>query len=479
MRCAVADDHAKVRGGAVKETTSGERSRGGFRWAALRPGLLRALREDLHLRKGRPDEVLESAVGLPDDDFVKRAWPVLRDRWLATDRATRRSVVEALREEGLGDTTLRVGTSAADVDYLRSCNNGKTLREVVLAHLLAAGAAHPEPVAPKSPAAPAGTASASASAHDLAEHEWSRFARALAITLAQLEVDQFLVLEARRHAGYYVQFAQGGPAGLRAEAVSNLHLEDYEQLDEEAEAQLAELGWQPPEPAHEGKPEGPPNWYRAWELPVPYEKAAELAAATLRSVYEVSAPAYLAYNAFHRSGAKIILPNLGIVRCEPLPTTEPAPRPTESLTPEATLEKVMKLLAEKLQVESVFVDADGDVPISTSGAQFFIRVHKDAPIVGVFGALAWGFGNPPGVESMVNEINRDIRFARAYFDGKGVLLATEVLIQHFDPEDLWDRLLAMIGIAQIHAPRLQERFGGQIPFGPALPPKKQMTGGYL
>jgi hypothetical protein len=449
----------------------------GFRWAALRPGILRALRDELHLGKGKADEILEATVGLPDESFVQKAWPVLRDRWLSTDRPTRRSVVTALRDEGLGDTSMKVGTSAADVYYLRSCNNSKTLREVVLAYLLAAGSAHPESAAPKVPAA---ASAGSGSAGDgLVEHEWSRFTSALALALTELEVDQFLVLEARRHPGYYVQFAQGGPSGMRSEAVSNRYLEDFERLDDEAEAQLAALGWRPPRPEHDGRPEGPPNWYRDWDPPVPYAEVADLAAATLRSVYEVSGPPYLTYNAFHRSGAKVVLPNLGIVRSETVETTAPLQEHAAAPTHESVLEQVKQLVAEKLEVASAFVDDDGDVPISTNSAQFFIRVHDDAPVVSVFGALAWGFGYPPGVEEMVNEINGEIRFARVHFDGKGVLLTTEVLAQHFDPEDLWDRLLAMFGMAETYAPRLQDRFGGQIPFGPALPAKKQPAGGYL
>ena len=81
----------------------------------------------------------------------------------------------------------------------------------------------------------------------------------------------------------------------------------------------------------------------------------------------------------------------------------------------------------------------------------------------------------------VNEMNQQIRVARAYWDGRGVILTTEVLAEHLDGDDFWERLLAMTSLAELYSPRLQERFGGQVPFGPALPAKDQTqgSGGYL
>ena len=73
--------------------------------------------------------------------------------------------------------------------------------------------------------------------------EWSGFTRALASSLEQLRVDQFLILNSH---GYYVQFAQHGPRGLLAESVSNRFLEDFELLSSDGEKRLQELGWVEP-----------------------------------------------------------------------------------------------------------------------------------------------------------------------------------------------------------------------------------------
>jgi hypothetical protein len=145
-----------------------------------------------------------------------------------------------------------------------------------------------------------------------ADLEWSRFSHSLAACLGQLKVDQFLILDSH---GYYVQFAQHGPRGLLAESVSNNFLEDFELLSPDGEKRLKELGWV--EPGKDaGDRQGPSNWSKEWLQPVPYPAVADLATQTLRSVYGVSAPTDLVYKASDRSGAAVLLPNLGVRRSE-------------------------------------------------------------------------------------------------------------------------------------------------------------------
>jgi hypothetical protein len=455
---------------------------GDFNWTSLRPGLLRELRDELELGKRKPELVLAEAIGEPDDVFVKRTWPVLRDRWLATEVTARRAVVESLLTQHLGDISLNIGTAASDVAYLRSCSNSKALRTVVLAHLLAVGRPVPGASASKSPTGHPNSRAGKA-AVKLADIEWQRFARSLALSLAQLELDQFLILEARRHPDYYVQFSQYGPAGLRGEAVSNQFLKDFERLGPQAEVRLRGLGWGRPGGDSEGAPDGPPNWHREWTLPVSYPDVAELAVSTMRHVYEVGAPAYLSYRAFHRSGAQIILPNLGIVRSEPEPATGvPAAATTEKskpLTREDLLKSVRSFVADRIGVAEIQVDADGDIPLSSGTAQLYVRVLQDAPIVSVFGPVIWNIGIPTDVLETVNQMNANMRFARAFWNGKGILLSSEVLGDPLDRDELWNAVMVVAGLVAIHAPKLQERYGGAVSFGPALPPKQQPLGGYL
>lgn len=451
-----------------------------FRWESFRAGLLREIRDDLKLGKRRPELALSEAVGEPDEEFVQTTWPILRDRWLATESTLRKSVVSELQTKHLGDNSLKTGTAVADLEYLKSCNNSKVLRSVVLAHLLAVGNATEQP---QKQMATAPTASDKVALTPVVETDGQRFVAALALSLAQLEIDQFLVIAARRHRGYYLQFAQGGPAGLALEAVSNLNLADFEKLDDEAESKMRELGWKAPEVRPDGTVAGTPNWRVSWLLPVPYPEAAQLAGDTLHSVYEVRAPAYLSYKAWAHGGAEIILPNLGIVR-ETTTTPQDAPKKpntTEAVPPtrEAVIEQVRAILAEHIGVAEVAIDKDGDIPLSNGNAQVFLRVQPEAPVISVFGSAIWDIGTPPDINETVNQLNGQIRFARAYWTGKGVSLSSEVMTDPLEGASIWNAVVGVMTLIAEHAPKLQEKYGGSIPFAPPLPAKQQGLGGYL
>lgn len=106
-----------------------------FRWEDVPAHVLAALAEELHLDGGAVVQALGETFGSPPrTSFVRAAWPVLRDVWLAGDPDARRQVVAGLRAAGLGDLSL--GDEAA---YLASCSNGREVRKLVLDAFVAAG----------------------------------------------------------------------------------------------------------------------------------------------------------------------------------------------------------------------------------------------------------------------------------------------------------------------------------------------------
>lgn len=130
-----------------------------FDWANLPAPVLAALAEELQLDR---DDAAAAALGsrfgsTPRASFVRVAWPVLRDVWLAADPKLRAAVVAKLRSTGVGDTAVD-----DDAAYLTSCPNTRELREPVLAAVLDAGRstesveADPAPPPPTN-AAPMGT----------------------------------------------------------------------------------------------------------------------------------------------------------------------------------------------------------------------------------------------------------------------------------------------------------------------------------
>lgn len=103
---------------------------------------------------GDPAEALRRRYGArPKPVFVQDAWPTLLDTWLAQDVHARQTVVGELRKMGLGKTDIPVRTGEGQQEYLQSCRNAPTLRQVVLSAFLAAGEPQPLQV-PRMPDVP-------------------------------------------------------------------------------------------------------------------------------------------------------------------------------------------------------------------------------------------------------------------------------------------------------------------------------------
>jgi len=443
-----------------------------FDWSALPAGLLRQLRRELHLGGGDPAEALKRLFGArPDEEFVRSAWPALRERWVAHDPVVRRSVVTALRARHLGDP-IKLSGARSEVEYLRSCRNSPALRAVVLRHLVALGE---EPPRPRIPATTDLRAKRPSTASTRSE-AWDLFGDQLAGALAEMEAGQYLVVNVRGRPEYYVQFAQGGTRGLRAETASNANLEDWELLDEEAKGVLDRLGWRAPaDVSSSGTTGGAPNYSKTWSVPVPYAAVAALAVRTFDEVLEVRRPEELAYRAFTEAGAELSLPRLAIA---PERSTWPRP-PTRIPSHGQLLQEVKAVMRTIIGADEVVVDEDGDIPVRVDGAMVFVRVHQVVPVVSVFSPVIWDMGIPVDIAETLNDMNATIRFARATWDGSGVTLAAEVVGAPLEAEQLEACFQAVATLAAEYAPKLQERYGGRVAFGPALPPKHVAVGGYL
>jgi len=111
-----------------------------FRWTNLPPSLLTALCRDLDLHPGDKGHaiVLQEAYGTrPTEEFVRDAWPTLRESWLRTSKDSREWVVDELRIARRERGQVR-GRDAA-MEYLRGLSNSANLRHVVWTELVDAG----------------------------------------------------------------------------------------------------------------------------------------------------------------------------------------------------------------------------------------------------------------------------------------------------------------------------------------------------
>lgn len=114
-----------------------------FAWANLPPALLAALAREWGLpSKGDTADALREAYGArPGEDFVRDAWDVLRDHWLARDPVALRAVVDGLWQPGPRNGYLSPVTQKARLEWVRKRNNSPRLREVVLEQFISAGEA--------------------------------------------------------------------------------------------------------------------------------------------------------------------------------------------------------------------------------------------------------------------------------------------------------------------------------------------------
>jgi hypothetical protein len=149
-----------------------------------------------------------------------------------------------------------------------------------------------------------------------ADQEWERFAYDLAICLADLSEDEFLIVSSKNK-NYFVQFVAQGQFGVRIEAASNIYVEPPEAvLSAEDYSAMGELGWKCPTevPGPPLDPDGSPNFFIDLSSPVDFGCLAALAVHTLRRIYCIQHPGQLQYKSFASDGTEIRFPTLRLKR---------------------------------------------------------------------------------------------------------------------------------------------------------------------
>jgi hypothetical protein len=153
---------------------------------------------------------------------------------------------------------------------------------------------------------------ATSSMNDKVHEAWRAFRRQLRECIAELEVDDILIL-ARKTANQYVQVHHWGYS-ISAEAASNAYIAPPTALlDERQYARILRMGWDAPtvspeqveeaERNDEGY-EGSPNFHRVFDTDD--EAIADILINTLRRGFGVSAPAELLYRSFTANGQQQI-----------------------------------------------------------------------------------------------------------------------------------------------------------------------------
>ena len=116
-------------------------------------------------------------------------------------------------------------------------------------------------------------------------------------------------------------------------------------------------------------------------------------------------------------------------------------------------------------------DGDGDLPVRYRGAQFFVRIAGSTdPWVQVFSVAVTEVEASAELFEHLNQINRDVRFARAFFVGSQVLIETEIWADDVNPANFEHACSNIAGATDAFTPRLTE-LGGRALFEESKSPE--------
>jgi len=126
---------------------------------------------------------------------------------------------------------------------------------------------------------------------------------------------------------------------------------------------------------------------------------------------------------------------------------------------------VESLLERLTGSEKVVPDHDGDYPVRFHSALYYVRLIGDVdPTLQVFATAVRDIKATPALYERLNDINVNIRFARAFWIREQVLIEADLVGQTVDHEEFSAACLAVASITDHYGPTLAEEFGGTTAF---------------
>lgn len=222
---------------------------------------------------------------------------------------------------------------------------------------------------------------------------------------------------------------------LHAEASSNEVLGETFQLSVPQLQAMVDLGWT--EPSAVGS-EASPNFTHDHSQDDSLE-VAELSVRTLRDVYGVQHPAFLAPDQL----AEVLQPE-----AEPL-VAGPDPEQTTSVMPRnaAHLSELVMTDLTRLFGHAPFRDSEGDIAIRVGSTIVFVRCTPDAREIVVFSVLVHDVEGRSRAMELLNDLNTESRFGRFALHRDKVLCSMSLLAEPFVPMQLRTALKIMSDIA--------------------------------
>jgi hypothetical protein len=127
--------------------------------------------------------------------------------------------------------------------------------------------------------------------------------------------------------------------------------------------------------------------------------------------------------------------------------------------------RVETMLKEHVGVDELVTDAEGDYPVRSGSAKYYVRLNDDDPAsVTVYAHVLVGVTASPKLYETLNAVNGFIRFGRMFHQGDAVLASVELLAGTLDPEELATACRSIADLADHYDDLFQREFGGRREF---------------
>ncbi|MGB7963867.1 MAG: hypothetical protein WCF12_13055 [Propionicimonas sp.] len=235
----------------------------------------------------------------------------------------------------------------------------------------------------------------------------------------------------------FVRFGCRADRSILAEASGNAVLAEAFQLEPAKLQLLDDLGWEAPALDRDF-----PRLNHSFVMPQEASQAiADRAVATLRGVFAVPHPAFLAPDQL----AEVLAPQLP----RELPTPDHADQDAVAISA-SSLSALSALVAAELADalgHEPLRDPDGDFALRVGSAMVFVRCTPDTREVIVFSPLVQDIEGRSRAMEVLSDLNTQVRFVRFLLIRDRVFASISLLAQPFVPAHLRQALDAMTRVA--------------------------------
>lgn len=299
------------------------------------------------------------------------------------------------------------------------------------------------------------------------EQAWTLFTGRLAEVVSVVDDGSVLTvgtLSGEDERSPWISFAVGARPSreqdpvVHMEAASNASLGDGFQLVASQLDQLEQLGWQPP--TSEG-PHPTSNFF-VDHVQDDCTGLAALAVATLRDVYGVQHPVFLAPDHL----AEILSPDPARMEVpEPAGVLDEHDAVAQMPGSREQLDRWVALELTQMFGHEPIRDAEGDYTIRVGSTMVFVRTAPDAREVVLFSALVHDLEGRSRAAEVLNDLNSESRFGRFSLSRDRVFVSMSLLARPFVPAHLHEGVRIICEIADGIDDELAGKLRGRVTFG--------------